>query len=45
MKEERLCIKACYEEPKIEIIEFSLEESIALSGDFGSGTVCSEELF
>jgi len=37
--------KEIYEIPEIEIIEFTLEESIALSGDFGSGTICSEELF
>lgn len=44
MKEETIR-KDSYEKPTIEIIEFTLEESIALSGDFGSGTVCSEELF
>jgi len=37
--------KAIYETPTIEIVEFSLEESIALSGDFGSGTICGEEIF
>lgn len=44
MKED-LKKKESYESPVIEIIEFTLEESIALSGDFGSSTVCSEELF
>lgn len=34
-----------YEEPVIEIIEFELEDNIALSGDFGSSTVCSEGSF
>ncbi|MDD3124094.1 MAG: hypothetical protein PHC62_11405 [Candidatus Izemoplasmatales bacterium] len=38
-------IKETYERPVIEIIEFSLEESIALSGDFGDGTLCGEQLF
>ena len=31
--------------PKIEIIEFELEDNIALSGDFGSSTICSEGLY
>lgn len=34
-----------YEEPKIEIIVFELEDNIALSGDFGSSTICSEGMF
>jgi len=42
---EKLQEKEIYEKPSIELIEFTLEESIALSGDFGSGTICSEELF
>ena len=37
--------KEVYETPVIEIIEFELEDSIAASGDFGSGTICSEGLF
>ncbi len=44
MKQETMR-KDSYEKPEIEIIEFTLEDSIALSGDFGSGTICSEELF
>jgi hypothetical protein len=42
-KEKR--IKEIYVEPIIEIIEFELEDSIALSGDFGSSTICSEGLY
>lgn len=37
--------KEHYESPEIEIIEFELEDSIALSGDFGSSTICSEGLY
>lgn len=44
MKQETIK-KDSYEKPEIEIIEFTLEDSIALSGDFGSGTICSEEMF
>jgi hypothetical protein len=34
-----------YETPTIEIVEFALEESIASSGDFGSATLCGEEIY
>ena len=34
--------KDVYETPVIEVVEFELEDSIALSGDFGSSTVCGE---
>lgn len=45
MTKRELNMKETYETPTIEVVEFSLEESIALSGDFGSSVVCSEELF
>lgn len=35
--------KEVYESPQIEVIEFELEDSIAASGDFGSGTFCGGE--
>ncbi len=34
-----------YEEPIIEIVEFKLEDNIALSGDFGSSTICNEGMW
>ena len=34
-----------YETPAIELVKFELEESIATSGGFGSGTLCGEEIF
>jgi hypothetical protein len=34
-----------YTKPEVEIIEFQLEESIAASNDFGSNTMCGEEIF
>jgi len=37
--------KENYETPEIEVIEFELEDSIALSGDLGSTTICSEGLW
>ena len=37
--------KELYETPIIEIIEFSLEDSIAASTDFGSNTMCGNETF
>jgi hypothetical protein len=37
--------KEVYETPKLEIVEFELEDSIAVSGDFGSSTMCGEEMF
>jgi len=37
--------KEVYETPSLEVIEFLLEESIAISGDYGAGTLCSEEVF
>jgi hypothetical protein len=42
MKKEK---KDAYETPKIEIIIFELEDSIAASGDFGSNTICGDETF
>ncbi len=39
--EERLI----YETPAIELVKFELDESIASSGDFGSATLCGEEIF
>lgn len=33
-----------YEKPIVEIIEFTIEENIALSGNFGSGAICTEGL-
>lgn len=36
-------LKENYETPQIDIIEFELEDSIAASGDFGSGTFCGGE--
>lgn len=35
--------KEVYVSPQIEVIEFELEDSIAASGDFGSGTFCGGE--
>lgn len=37
--------KEIYEAPEVEVIEFELEDNIALSGDFGSSTICSEGMF
>jgi hypothetical protein len=37
--------KETYETPKLEVVEFELEDSIAASGDFGSSTMCGEELW
>ena len=34
-----------YEQPDLEVIEFSLEESIATSGDFGYSTICGEQQY
>lgn len=31
-----------YEKPEIEIVEFALEDSIATSGDYGYGAICTE---
>jgi len=43
MKEEQKMIqKETYEKPEIEIVEFALEDSIATSGEFGSGAICTE---
>lgn len=44
MKQETID-KEKYVTPVIEVIEFSLEESIALSTDSGSGTICIEEMY
>jgi hypothetical protein len=41
MKEFEKCI---YETPIITIIRFELDESIATSGEFGSGLICGEEI-
>ena len=37
--------KETYESPLIEVVEFELEDSIAASGDFGSSTMCGEEMW
>ncbi len=37
--------KMIYEKPDIEVIEFSLEDSIATSMDFGPSTICGEQTF
>lgn len=36
--------KEIYESPRIEVIEFELEDSIAVSGD-SSGVGCGEEMY
>mgnify|MGYP007100185136 CR=1 FL=1 len=36
--------KEIYEVPKLEIVEFELEDSIAASGNFGPDTICGGEL-
>jgi hypothetical protein len=43
MEEKKVC--EVYETPSIEFIEFELEDSIAASGDFGSSTICGEEMW
>lgn len=35
--------KEVYETPKMEVVEFELEDSIATSGNFGSNTLCGGE--
>ncbi|MCF7924723.1 MAG: hypothetical protein K9L64_06455 [Candidatus Izimaplasma sp.] len=37
--------KEIYESPQIDVIEFELEDSIAVSGDYGSSTTCGDEAF
>lgn len=37
--------KLVYEQPVIEVIEFTLEDSIATSMDFGPSTICGEQTF
>ena len=37
--------KEIYETPIIEIIEFELEDSIAMSTDMGASLSCNENLF
>ncbi len=37
--------KLTYEPPKIDIVTFELEDSIASSGDYGSNAVCSEGIW
>jgi len=34
-----------YEKPTVEIIDFTIEESIATSLDFGPSTLCGEEMW
>lgn len=34
-----------YEKPIAEIVEFAIEESIAVSANLASGAMCSENLF
>lgn len=36
--------KEVYETPKLEIVLFELDDSIASSGNFGEGTFCGEEV-
>ena len=43
-KKEKIIEKEIYEVPKLEIVEFELQDSIAASGDFGSGTISSGEV-
>jgi len=45
MKEILQTQKPTYETPTIEVVTFALEESIATSGDFGSATLCGEEIY
>jgi hypothetical protein len=33
-----------YEKPIVEIVEFAIEESIALSGDSYQGLICNEQM-
>ena len=33
-----------YEKPIVEIVEFTIDENIAVSGLFGSGAICTEHL-
>jgi hypothetical protein len=37
--------KETYEKPTVEIVEFLIEESIAQSGNFGSATICNEDIY
>jgi len=37
--------KQPYESPDVQVIEFTLDSTIATSGDFGSATLCGEEIF
>lgn len=37
-------IKEIYVTPEVEIIEFELKESIAVSGESISGLICGEEI-
>lgn len=43
MKDDK--IKDAYEKPVVEIIEFTIEESIAQSGNFGSATICNNDIY
>lgn len=36
--------KEVYETPKLEIVLFELDDSIAASGEFGENTFCGEEV-
>jgi len=44
MKQYPYDLKESYETPMIEIIEFLLQDTIALSTDFGVDTMCGEEI-
>jgi hypothetical protein len=37
--------KEIYEKPTVEIVEFTLEESIAVSGNFGPTTFCNDDTY
>ena len=42
---ENKLILESYEKPIVEIVEFAIEESIALSANFGPGASCTEGLY
>jgi len=44
MKQEKTNKKP-YSKPEIEVIEFTLEDSIATSMDFGPSTICGEQTY
>jgi len=37
--------KLAYEAPKVEVVEFVTEDTIATSLDFGPSTLCGEEMW